>query len=142
MTPTVSNTNATAVSRLGEAREKITAQLSRIIVGQEDDLRWEEQGGKRLLNTLVLDARDGREIFQHTGEALRRKVLHLRGDRETYQIDLRVAVKDGAWTLRLTDTPRPPSPPYGHETATKRKNMGALIFDAVCVIQFVLDSPV
>ncbi len=55
-------------------------------------------------------------------------MFHLRGDRETHKIGLRVAVKGGAWTLRLTDTPRPPSPPYGHETATKRKNGGALDF--------------
>ncbi len=36
MTPTVSNINAAAISRLGEAREKIASQLARIIVGQED----------------------------------------------------------------------------------------------------------
>ncbi len=36
MTQTASNINAAAISRLGEAREKIASQLARIIVGQED----------------------------------------------------------------------------------------------------------
>jgi hypothetical protein len=65
-------------------------------------------------SVLLIDKRDGRQVFQHTG-LNQGRIFSLSGDLQRGLMTLRLPMRDGMWTLRFTDKPRPPEPPAGHE---------------------------
>ena len=72
---------------------------------------------KRLFETIVIDVRDGRSIFSDAATYTGGSKFSVTGQRGTSAIDLTLPPQEGAtWTLRFTDKPRPPAPPFGYET--------------------------
>jgi hypothetical protein len=88
-------------------------------------MRRAETTPKKRMETLVLDARDGREILAAGGD-LDARTFDVHADREVHRIQLHAPSVDGSWSLTFSDEPRPPSPPYGNATAVTRPNTGPL----------------
>jgi hypothetical protein len=82
------------------------------------------QAGKRQLQTVILDARDGHVITTAENQADSQNVFHIRGNQELQEVRMRVPSLNGATRLTFTDKPRPPSPPYGYGSATTRQQAG------------------
>ena len=76
--------------------------------------------GKRSVQSVVLDARDGHVIHaDDKPESL--QTFHVRGERDSQEIRLRLPSTGGAYRLTFTDEPRSPTPPYGYHARTTRE---------------------
>ena len=86
---------------------------------------------KREFETVVLDVRDGRLLFEDRGTYRGSSRFRCTGRVGDEKIELQLPSQQGIWTLQFSREPRSPSLPYGYETSQVLKQNSRNVLGAV-----------
>ena len=92
---------------------QVPAELPILVFGRQ--LVDKKNPSQPAVSFLVLDRRDGRLILE-AEDRQQGNSFEFQGDLQKQEMQISAPIRNGSFTLQLTDEPRPPEPAYGYQT--------------------------